>query len=195
MKRILWMIAVSLASGLLLAAVAQQQSSTDALADAARRARESRQPVPASRVFTNDNLPTQGSISTNTADTLPKGTSAASAEGGEGAAAAEGEAAAKPKDRADLEKEWRQKFTDQKAKVAQLQRDVDRIDREIRMQGTIVAFGDAGCLRDQQKCNDAMKAYQDELASKKQDLQTETDKLDAMRDELRRAGLPASWGE
>lgn len=194
MKRILWMIAALLASGLLLAAAAQQQSSTVNLGDAARRARASKQPVPASRVFTNDNLPTQGSISTNTADTLPKGTSESAAETG-GAAAGEGEAAAAPKDRADLEKQWRQKISDQKSKVTQLQRDVDRIDREMRMQGTVVAFGDAGCLRDPKKCDDAMKAYQDESASKKQELQTETDKLDAMREELRRSGLPASWGE
>lgn len=197
MKRTVWIAAMFLVSGMAVAALAQQQSSTVSLGEAARRARANRPASAQARVYTNDNLPTEGSISTNTAGTLPKDSASASSSGD--TPAGDKSAAAAPGDdlnaRAKVEQEWRKKIGDQKAKVEQLQKQVEDLDRQMRMQGTINSMGSAGCLQDQKKCDDAMKAYQDQMDSKKQDLAAAQDKLDSMREELRRAGLPGSWGD
>lgn len=198
MKRTVWIAALFLVSGMAVAALAQQASSNVSLGDAARRARASRPASAPVRVYTNDNLPTQGSISTNTAGTLAKDSSSASSSGDAAAAGDKSDAPAPGDDlnaRAKVEQEWRKKIGDQKSKVEQLQKQVEDLDRQMRMQGTINAMGSAGCLQDQKKCDDAMKAYQDQMNSKKQDLQAAQDKLDGMREELRRAGLPGSWGD
>lgn len=197
MKRV-WVIALLVVSGFVLAAMAQDtQQSTVSLGDAARKARANKRSVPESRVYTNDNLPKEGSISTNSGPVTAASDQKTDTEASASTDASSGEQsdADKKADRAKLEQEWRKKIGDQKAKVAQLQRDVDDTDRQMKMQGTITSMGNGNCLNDQQKCADQMKAYEDQLAAKKNDLATAQQKLDDLREELRRAGLPGSWGD
>ena len=171
------MILLTVAALVALAYSAEAQS----LAEAARKNRMTKPATPASQVYTNDNLPTSGSLSiTGPAPAEPP--SPAAQARAEAAAAKDVEAKAKEKEERDkLEKEWRERFKKQRDAVTLVEREDAALDREIKLRPQGVACATTNL------CNDK--------AAKDQQVQQEKQKLEDMKDELRKAGLPDSWAE
>jgi|SRR5580658_2347359 hypothetical protein len=161
----------------------------DPLAAAARKAREQKkdQPKPA-RVFDNDNIPTQGGVS-----------SVGSAPAGEptegGATAESGGAEASSKTAAPSgndEKAWRERFARLRKKLEQDQADLEIMQREL------------GVL-DVQYYNDPMKGMQQgytrsdinektaKIDEKKKQVEADQQALSGAEDELRRSGGDIGW--
>jgi predicted RNase H-like nuclease (RuvC/YqgF family) len=166
-----------------------QAAPVDPLAAAARKAREQKkdQPKPA-RVFDNDNIPTQGGVSS--VGSAPTG------ESTEGGATAEpGRAEASSKTAAPSgndEKAWRERFARLHKKLEQDQADLEIMQREL------------GVL-DVQYYNDPMKGMQQgytrsdinektaKIDEKKKQIEADQQALSDAEDELRRSGGDIGW--
>jgi hypothetical protein len=148
----------------------------ESLADAARRSRELKKDAGKSgKVFTNDNLPTQGVSTVGTADAPPAGDAAVATE-------------AAPND----EKTWRERFAKLRDKLAKDQAGLDLLQREL---GVV----------DLQAYNDPMKALQQNLTRSdinaktakidQMTKQVEADKqaIADAEDQLRKAGGDVGW--
>lgn len=190
------MLAAVAAALLALPVLAQgtQPDSQKSLADLARDAQKNKPaPSPATKVWTNDNIPTTTGISTvGTADT---GGSASA--GGEGQSAAAETTARSPEELKKLEQEWRKKFQDQKDKIALLERELTVSKRENQIRATTY-YADAGNrmrYENQAKYAEDDRKYQAEAAEKQKQIDEAKQKLEDMREELRKAGLPTSWGD
>lgn len=182
MKRILCLLMGTgvLAGMLALSATAQS------LGDLAREARKSKKPSSlATKVYTNDDLPAATTIGV-------QGAPAAT-----GAAADTGKATKKSEEvsadeRKKKEDEWRAKFADQKKNISQLERELDVLQREYKLRAAAY-YGDAGNqLRDPKKWTQEEAKFRDDIANKQKELQAAKDKLEDMREQLRRDGFPSS---
>jgi len=152
----------------------------DSLAEAARKAREQKKDSKPVKVFTNDNLPTSGGISTVGAEAP----AAASDSGSSDAKEAKGSGGD--------EKTWRDKFAALRHKLEQDQADVDVMQREL------------GVL-DVQYYNDPVKAMQQgltrddinkktaDIEAKKQAIQADQQAIDDAEEDLRKAGGDPGW--
>lgn len=203
MKRLLLLLAC-MALG---AASAAAQDQGVSLGDAARAARARKtQPSPNARVFTNDNLPTNVTLSTSTGD-FGGASAAASVEAAEqpasggastSASAAGGKSAA-PKTEEEIQKakeeEYKKKVADQKGAIALLERELDVLQRENRMRAATYYADVGNRMRDQKKYDDDDKKYQDQTTAKQAEVAAAKQKLEELRDEIRKAGLPSSIGE
>jgi len=171
------MILSSVAALLALAALSAHAQS---LADAARQNRMNKSAAPASQVYTNDNLPTSGSLSTTGPATAEQPSSAAPERPAAAPKNAKAEAEAKA-ERDRLEVDWRGRFKKQRDAIVLLEREIAALDRELKLRPAAVACS-SGTL-----CSDK--------AAQQQQLQQEKQKLEDMKDELRKAELPASWAD
>jgi chromosome segregation ATPase len=193
MKRTLQATIVLLALAGLLTATAAAQS----LGDYARQQRAKKAPAPADiKEYTNDNLPTSGALSTSSAGSATTAGSA-SASTSASAAKAKGDADSE-KDKAKLESAWRAKFAEQKNVIATLQRELDVAEREnnSRQAQTQTNSQDLGSrLRNPVLFAADNKKYQDEIEGKKKGLEEARQKLEDMKDDLRKAGLPNGWAD
>lgn len=158
------------------ASSAPQQES---LADAARKAREAKKDATKSaKVFTNDNIPATGGISTVGAATPAK-------DGDANATDAKA-------DSTNGEKAWRDKFAALRAKLARDQEDLSVMQREL------------GVL-DLQNYSDPVKAMQQELTrddinkktasidAKSQAIKADQQAIDDLEEDLRKAGGDSGW--
>ena len=163
---------------------------TDPLVAAARKAREQRKDQASAkpaRVFTNDNIPTQGGVSA--VGVAP----AADNADGAGAAAAGTAAPASDKPAAAAgESAWRERFAHLRKKLEQDQADVDLMQREL------------GVL-DVQYYNDPVKSMQqgysrsdinektDKIEAKKKSIEADEQAITDAEEELQRAGGDPGW--
>ncbi|HZQ91132.1 MAG TPA: hypothetical protein VFA60_05015 [Terriglobales bacterium] len=182
MKRI-WLALITVAAFSVCAAA--QQS----LADAAREAKKDRKPV--GKVYDNDNLPTTATISQSGPTSAPdKKAGDAKADAGAADAASGDEA-----DKGKLEARFRSQAADLKKEINQLSRELDVMQREHGLRAAAF-YGDAGTrLRDEKKWADDERKYQAELADKQKALADSKAKLDDLREQARKAGVPASATE
>jgi hypothetical protein len=154
----------------------------DSLAEAARKARAQKKDAPkAAKVFTNDNIPTAGGLSSVGADaTQPeRGTTAGAAQAGSAG-------------KSDDEKAWRERFANLHHKLEQDQSELDVMQREL------------GVLN-LQYYNDPMKAMQQQLSredidkktaaieAKKKDIEADKQAISDAEDDLRKAGGDPGW--
>ncbi len=157
-------------------APAQQES----LADAARRSREQKKETPKqAKVFTNDNIPTQGGISAVGAEPAPPADGAS-------------EDSSKSGSKSMGEKEWRARFAKLRDKLHQDEAELEIMQREL------------GVL-DVQNYSDPVKAMQQGLT--RSDINDKTAKIEAKKvqidadhkaisdaeDDLRKAGGDTGW--
>ena len=161
---------------------------TQSLGDVARKSRTQKKPA-AARVYTNDDL--------TTATTFNNG-----AASGPTAPESQADAAAKTADKADApaDKEkasadWRAKFEEQKKAISLLERELDVAQREYK-QRVAVFYADAGNqLRNQAAWADQDRKVQADIAAKQQELSTARQKLEDLKEDARKAGLPSSVAE
>jgi hypothetical protein len=175
-------------------------ASAQSLGDIARSERNKQKPQ-AARTYTNDDIPSV-TIPKDEPKTPAAGTEANATDdkkdGEESAGATEtkdeakidkkGEEATSVEKQNQLNAEWKAKVAAQKAKVADIEREIDLMQREERLR-VAVYYADAGNrLRDDKKWADDEKKYQDDLATRQKDLSEAKAKLSDARDAARKAG-------
>lgn len=165
-------------------------AAAQSLGDVARRQRQQKKPA-ATRVYTNDDLPTNAPINIG-ASPAGEDTKAAETKAAERTDAA---APAVPEDKDKLAAAWRAKFDEQNKAIGLLERELDVLQREYRQRAAAV-YGDAGNrLRDDRKWADDDRKYQADIADKQKQLADARQKLDDLREEARKAGLPGAVAE
>jgi len=165
----------------------------ESLADVARKARDSKRNTSSAseKVFTNDNLSLK-SASESQAKAKSDGSDdkAASQDKPEGS----DESKAESTDENAREKmiaDWKARIDKQKNDIELLKRELDVAERENRLRAATF-YADAGNrLRDEKKYAEDDRKYKADIDSKKQKIADEEKKLEQMRDDARRAGVPA----
>jgi len=206
MRRTLWLsaaVVVFAASGAIRAqAQPQNQTSSqtsqsaapaaapqqDPLAEAARKAREQKKDAPkAAKVFTNDDIPTQGAVSTvgeAPADTSTETSSDTSTSTPAPAAAND-------------EKAWKDKFAELRHKLEQDQAELDVLQRETGVSMLQYYGGDPQkAVQDQNSQQPLGEAYQKKVSkidAKKKDVEADKQAISAAEDDLRKAGGDPGW--
>jgi hypothetical protein len=176
MKRMMWMAAVILAG----ASVASAQS----LGDYARNARKNKADTgTAPKVYDNDNLPSDGTLSVVGPPPTDSATSAAAAKA---AATANTDAKAEQ----EKAKQTLQKSMDeQMKKIESLNKELDLLQREYRLRAAAF-YADAGNrLRDSGQWDKDDAQYKAELDSKQKAIEAAHQKLDEMQEQARKAGI------
>ena len=171
-----------------MVAVLLSPAVAQSLGEAARKARKSKPaPSPATRVYTNDNLPTNAPISVmSTPENKNVGDSGAKSQSATNDSAAGSDDTKKDYD------DWRTKISDQKNKIGLLQRELEVLQREHQIQ-VAVFYADAGNrLRDDRKWADQERQYKSDMETKQRNLDSANLRLDEIREEARKAGVPAS---
>jgi hypothetical protein len=183
-----WLLVVLMAAG---AALAQQQPSP---AEMARSSRRQAPPKPA-KVY--DNLPTTAPITVLGAVNTPE---AATPDARPDDQASPDPNApnkeTKPKTDDDaakkLQEQWHSKLGDQRKEISTLQRELDILQREFRLRQAAL-YADAGnSLRDPAKWAADDRQYQQQITEKGRQLDVAKQKLEDLREQARKAGVPAT---
>ena len=168
------------------------QQGGDAVADAARKAREQKKSEPKpKKVFTNDDVPSGSS--TAQASSAPSNPS--TGETKESAAAAEANVTAgNAKDSAPKNDEatWRKRFADTRAELAQTEKELDILQREAQ-KAQVQYYSDPNKAMKEQYSRTEVNDKDTKIAAKKQEIDQLKQKLSAMEDELRRSGGDIGW--
>lgn len=174
---------------LLIVLSATALASAQSLGDVARSERNKQKPQ-AARTYTNEDIPSV---------TIPKDEPKTSAAGTDASATddkKDGEAKADKKDdeassaekQNQLNAEWKAKIAAQKAKVADIEREINLMQREQKLR-VAVYYSDAGNrLRGDKQWTADQKKYDDDLAKRQKDLADANAKVDEARDTARKAG-------
>ena len=192
----IWMKAFVIAPALCLAglsAAAQQQGSSqqqtgDPVADAARKARESKKDAPKpKKVYTDDDL--------------KKSTPAPDAASGPASGNASGSAAAttvqvagdptKTED-ANGEAAWRKRFKEQHDKIAKAEKELDILGREFE-KAQLEYYPDPQKAMTQQNSRADINAITAKIDAKKKELDQLKQGLDDLEEQLRKSGGDPGW--
>jgi chromosome segregation ATPase len=154
----------------------------DSLVAAAHRTREEKkdQSKPA-KVFTNDDLPAAGGIST-------VGEAAAPAENGAGDAKAPAADASSPND----EKAWRARFATLRHKLEQDQQELDVMQRELGVLDVQYYSNPVKAMQQDLTRDDINKKTSD-IDAKKQQIVADQQAISDLEDDLRKAGGDSGW--
>jgi hypothetical protein len=156
----------------------------DSLAEAARKAREKQKEEPKTgRVFTNDNLPTTGGISTVGQATAPAGsTSPEGTETGTSATASSGSG----------ENFWRDRFATLRHKLEQDQENLSILQREL---GTLSTqfYSDPNKQLQQQLTRSDIDKKTSDIDKAKAQVAADQQAISDAEDDLRKAGGDSGW--
>lgn len=200
-KAIVMIAALSLVG---LAAEAQQQGSSqqqtgDPVADAARKARESKKDAPKpKKVYTDDDLK-RSTVEPAAAPAPPSASGGADgtpATGqGAGTAAQAGDKAQSeetPKEDPNSEKAWRKRFQVQRDKIAKVERELDVLGRELE-KAQIEYYPDPQKAMTQQNSRADINEKQAKIDAKKKELDQLRQGLEDLEDQLRKSGGDPGW--
>jgi hypothetical protein len=183
-----------------LGAAAQQQGSSqqqtgDPVADAARKARESKKDAPKpKKVYTDDDLK---GAAPEPAPTSPSGGAngaQATGQGGKTAAKAGDKAENEdtPKEDPNSEKAWRKRFQVQHGKIAKAERELDVLSRELE-KAQVEYYPDPQKAMTQQNTRADINEKQAKIDAKKAELAQLKQGLDDLEDQLRKSGGDPGW--
>ena len=181
-------LTISLAA-LLLAATAPAQSAPaqsgqPSVADVARQTKQ--QKGTPRRTFTNDDLPHDGVVNVGGNSSAPEPSDQPAVESSKPSTEQQPDkATAAQKNPA---KEWQARIADQKKQVADLEHEIDLMQREEQLRVAQLYWDAGNRLRDDKKWTDDEQKYKDTLAEKNEKLTAAREKLDHMQDEARKAG-------
>jgi hypothetical protein len=161
-----------------------QQSSGDAIADAARRSREAKQNAPKSRkVYTDDDI------------SRPK-PAAAPAANGTAQTPAVADVPANNASTADQDKQneaaWRRRFKDQRDKIARAEKELDVLQRESQKK-EIQYYPDPQKAMNEQYTRKDINETLAKIEAKRQEIATLKQGLSDLEDELRKSGGNPGW--
>ncbi len=186
MKRITnVLLATAVVAGSFLSAHAQSQPLGD-YARTVRKDKEKDQKPAAAKKYDNDNLPVNDKLSI--VGNPPPDTAATTPAAGDSAKEA-------PKDdvasRQKLADDWKSKIAAQRGQIDLLTRELDVAQREYRLRAAAM-YADAGNrLRNQTSWDKEDAQYKQQIAQKQKAVDDAKQRLDAMQEEARKAGVPA----
>jgi len=212
MKRIAYVRVAAVILAGVMASFASAQTSTpqeQPLGDYARAARKDKKPATAKQ-FDNDNLPMNDKLSVvggagASGDNQAGGDkSQTAANGGPDAGQSDKKADEKPagiqpgqspEDRQKTYDLWKDRLTDQKAKVDLLNRELDVEQREYQLRAAAM-YADAGNrLRNSGSWDKEDADYKKKIADKKKAADDAKQALEDMQEDARKAGIPSSVRE
>jgi len=198
-QRISLVAAILLASSLCPALAQGQTAAAPSVADAARKARQEKNRPPA-KLFTNENIgDVKGTVSVvgtpppepPPAAPAPGDGAAAAGAAGPSATAPAAEAAA-PKQEVKGEAYWRAKFADARKKLADDTKEADVLQREYNLKQQQFYSDPNVTLREENSRADLNKTL-DQINAKKADVEKDQQALNALEDDLRKAGGDPGW--
>jgi hypothetical protein len=160
--------------------VAQPAQQQDPLAAAARKAKEQQSHEKPAKVFTNDNLPTNGVIST--VGTAPSVESAASS----------GDAKTASAPAAQGEQYWRDRFATLNKKLEQDQAELDVMQRELG-QLNLQNYSDPNQAMQQGYSRSDIDKKASEISAKQKEIDTDKQAISDAESDLRKSGGDAGW--
>jgi len=197
-----------------LGSYARQQSSSqqdssqqtgDPVADAARKARDQKEkknaPKP-KKVYTDDDVrpaePEKPSVQNATAATPAiaetKGATAATAPDAVKAEDATKKENAEEKEDPNGEKAWRKRFTEQHQKIANVEKEIDVLQRELQ-KSQLQYYNDPQKAMIQQNNRGEINDKTAKITAKKKELEQLKQQLDDMETELRKSGGDPGWAQ
>ncbi len=186
-----------------------QNQAQPSLADYARQIKkDSPQPKAKPKVFDNDNLPKDDKLSIvgeqppvatdKSSEAKPADSTGNVPAATDKKSATETKAAATEDDQAKRQaalKEWQQKLTAQKDQIDLADRELDVLKREYQIRAASF-YADAGDrLRNSAAWDKQDTQYKQQIADKQKALDDAKQKLEAMQEEARKAGIPAAMRE
>lgn len=155
------------------------------LGDVARQQKNTPKPK-ATKVYTDENLPSTPKVAPDDTKSAAPTTTAAP-DGAKQDTKKDSQAGTDdPKQRDEA---YKSKIVLAKAKVADVEHEVELMQREYKLRSAVF-YADAGNrLRDDKKWADDDRRYKTDLAARQQDLQELKDKLNALREEAHKAGV------
>lgn len=169
------------------AIVAQDQTS---LGDAARLARRHKPaPAPGERVYDNDNLPGKGVV--NTVGAAPSDQPAAD-QSASTSTDADKQKTPSADDQKKVNGEWSGKITQQKEEISRLERELNVLQRESKINAAVNSADLGTRLGNNAKYAEQDRQYQEQIANKQKAVDDAKQKLSDMQEEARKAGVPAS---
>jgi len=186
-----------------------QNQAQPSLADYARQVKkDSPQAKSRPKVFDNDNLPKNDTLSVvgeqppvaadKSSEAKPADSTANVPAAADKKSAPEAKAAAIEDDQAKRQaamKEWQQKLTAQKDQIDLVDRELDVLKREYQIRAAAF-YADAGDrLRNSAAWDKQDAQYKQQIADKQKALDDAKQKLEAMQEDARKAGIPAAMRE
>jgi len=196
-------------SGGLQAQTSTSQASPagQSLGDYARQVRKEPDAKPKKKVFDNDNLPKEDKLSVVGNAPAPGAEAAAPAESKPAetanAAPAKAEAGAPPADTSKMDqtqkeaawKQWGDRLKAQQETIDLLTRELDVVQREYQIRAAAM-YGDVGNrLRNSADWDKQDAQYKQQIGDKQKALDDAKQKLEDLREEARKAGVPSSVRE
>jgi septal ring factor EnvC (AmiA/AmiB activator) len=191
MKRNLLLLLAGSILMLLLApaVVAQNQPSLGEVARLARRHKPA--PAPGERVYDNDNLP--GKAIVNTVGPAPVASDqAASDQSASSDANKEKSAVPSNDEQKKINGEWTGKITQQKEEISRLERELNVLQRESKINAAVNAADLGTRLGNNAKYAEQDRQYQEQIAAKQKAVDDAKQKLADLQEEARKSGVPAS---
>jgi hypothetical protein len=192
MRMRIWIHALSIGAVLCLAVLSasaqqqgsSQQSGSDPLADAARKAREEKKTAAKpKKVYTEDDV---------------KPGASAPADNSAGAGAATGATGqqktgdAAPAEDRNGEAAWRKKFKDQRDRLAKAERELDVLQREVQ-KAQVEYYPDPQKALKEQNSRKDINEKTAKIDAKKQEVAQIKQELEDMEDQLRKSGGDPGW--
>jgi chromosome segregation ATPase len=181
------------------------QQTGDPVADAARKAREQKEKKNAAKpkkVYTDDDVrpaePEKPSVQNATAAT-PAVAGTEGATGATAPGAVKAEDATKKEDAGEKEdpngeKAWRKRFSEQHQKIANVEKEIDVLQRELQ-KSQLQYYTDPQKAMMEQNSRGEINDKTAKIAAKKKELEQLKQQLDDMETELRKAGGDPGWAQ
>lgn len=169
------------------------QQSPDPLAAAARKARaeQLKEPKP-KKVFTNDDFPSAPSITSSDAKPADAKPAGAPPAGGQGDVSTKADAKLGPEDDPKQEAYWRKRFGKARAKLAQAEKEVEVLQRQLN-KNEVQYYPDPQKALMQQYTRKDIDQDLAKLDAKKAEVENLKKQISDLEDELRRAGGDPGW--
>jgi len=191
MRRIGFMLAVG---AVVVASAVGAAAQSESLGDYARAVRKEKRP-PAKQVYSNDNLPTSASISVVGSPTESTQEKPADKPQDEKQKQPPKDSKAEETKAPQDEQGWRDQLSEQKKKVSDLEKELDLLQREYKLQ-VADYYADAGTqLRDSKKWAEEETKFRADIAEKQKQLDEAKAKLQDTEEQARKAGMPSSVSE
>src|SRR5215467_2407008 len=202
-----WLKVAAVIASLCMAALgsyAQDQASSqqtgDPVADAARKAREEKQKKDAQKpkkVYTDDDIkpatPDKPEVqNASAAGATTSGTETAAS--GAKSANAQKPGDAEQKEDPNSEKAWRRRFSEQHAKIAKAEKELDILQRELQ-KSSLQYYTDPQKAMTEQNSRSEINDKTAKVDAKKKELAQLRQQLDDMETDLRKAGGDPGWAQ
>ncbi|HLZ12028.1 MAG TPA: hypothetical protein VKP58_05525 [Candidatus Acidoferrum sp.] len=180
---------------------AQQQSSQqsgtgDAVADAARKAKEEKKDAPKpKKIYTDDDISTKKSDISVVGTALapaPEGSTSAAVQNSATTAIADSKATAGEKEDPNSEKAWRKRFAALRTKIATAEQELDVLQREENKSG-VQYYADPTKALNEQYSREEINKKADKIEAKKKQIADLKQQFSDAEDALRKSGGDPGW--